>query len=287
MRLTIRVPATCANLGSGFDCLGLALDLCNEVTVRTDATGVRWEGEGADELPTDGTDRVSRTMAAVAAAAGSELPPFSLHGRNAIPLERGLGSSAAAATAGVLAADALLGLGLDPGQIVSSAVGVEGHPDNAAAAVLGGLTIAAGDVVVRAEPHPELSPVLLVPRDHRQSTEAARAALPAQVPLEDAVFNVQHAALVVLALTDRPDLLPAALDDRLHEAARLSLVPAARSLYAELRAAGVAVCLSGAGPSLLAFEREVPLPPVDDDWQLLRPGIRSAGAEVRAEADAG
>jgi homoserine kinase len=175
MRISIRAPATSANLGPGFDCLGLALDLCNEVTIDTGgAPGVSWSGEGAGELPTDGTDRVSRTMAAVAAAAGRELPALALHGHNAIPLERGLGSSAAAAVTGVLAADALLELGLGSGEVVSSAVGVEGHPDNAAAAALGGLTISAGGAVVRAEPHAALSPVVLVPEDVRLPTGTAR-----------------------------------------------------------------------------------------------------------------
>ena len=280
MRLTIRVPATSANLGPGFDCLGLALELCNEVSIETGSTGVSWSGEGADELPTDGGDRVSRTMAAVAAAAGRELPSFSLRGRNAIPLECGLGSSAAAAAAGVLAADALLGLGLGPGEIVSSAAGIEGHPDNAAAAVLGGLTIAVGDAVVRAEPHPSLSPAVLVPREHRQSTQTARAALAEQVPFSDAIFNVQHVALAVVALTERPDLLRVALDDRLHQAARLALVPEAEALYGSIRRAGLGVCVSGAGPSLLVFEGGGVLPDVGDGWEVLRPGVRSAGAEV-------
>jgi homoserine kinase len=284
MRVTIRAPATSANLGPGFDCLGLALELCNEVTVDTDGEpGVSWSGEGAQELPTDGTDRVSRTMAAVAAAAGRELPPLALHGHNAIPLERGLGSSAAAAVTGVLAADALLGLGLGPGEVVSSAVGVEGHPDNAAAAALGGLTISAGETVVRAEPHPALSPVLLVPEDVRLATDAARDALAPTVSFADAVFNVQHAALAILALIERPDLLGVALEDRLHQEARLGLVPEVRAVFDAVRAAGVPVCVSGAGPALLAFEVDGAAPPDPGaGWRALRPGLRAAGAEVRA-----
>jgi homoserine kinase len=284
VHVTVRVPATSANLGPGFDCFGLALDLCNEVTVDTDAEpGIAWEGEGADELPTDGSDRISRTMAAVATAAGRQLPPLLLRARNAIPLERGLGSSAAAAVAGVLLADRLLGLGLGTDDVLSSALGVEGHPDNAAAALLGGLTIATGEAVVRLDPHGALEPALLVP-ELLLATGEARAALPAEVLATDAVFNLQRAALAVVALTERPAYLGLALEDRLHQRYRLDLVPEVRAVFDEVRAAGFPVCVSGAGPTLLAFEGEgsrVPEP--GDGWQVLRPGVRAAGAEVSAE----
>jgi homoserine kinase len=285
MRVTIRAPATCANLGPGFDCFGLALDLCNEVTIDTEAApGVSWSGEGASELPTDGTDRVSRTMAAVAAATGRELPPFELRARNLIPLERGLGSSAAAAVSGVLAADTLLGLGLGADDVVSSAAGVEGHPDNAAAAVLGGLTVSTDGAVVRADPHPSLSPVVLVPEELRLATAAAREALAPLVPIEDAVFNLQHAALAVVALTERPDLLALALEDRLHQDARLELVPQVRAAFDRVRSAGVPVCVSGAGPALLAFEvGSASVPEIGDGWRVLRPGVRPRGAQVEVE----
>jgi homoserine kinase len=281
MRVTVRVPATSANLGPGFDCLGLALDLCNEVTVDTDEEpGISWEGEGADELPTDATDRISRTMAAVAAAAGRELPPFALRGHNRIPLERGLGSSAAAAVAGVLLADRILGLGLRMDDLLSSAVGVEGHPDNAAAALLGGLTIATGDAAVRIDPNVALAPVLLVP-ELRLGTEVARAAIPAEVPTRDAVFNLRRAALAVVALTERPEYLGLALEDRLHQPHRLRLMPTIRAVFDGIVDSGVPVCVSGAGPSLLAFEidgRRVSDP--GQGWRVLRPGLRARGAEV-------
>jgi homoserine kinase len=281
MRVSVRVPATAANLGPGFDCFGLALDICNEVTIDTGAgSGVIWEGEGADELPTDGSDRTSRTMQAMAAAAGRELPPFALRAENRIPLERGLGSSAAAAVAGVLLADRLLGLGLGSDDLLSSVVGIEGHPDNAAAAFLGGLTIAAGEAVVRLDPSSALEPAVLVP-NLRLATDDARAALPEEVPLGDAVFNLQRSALAVVALTERPDLLRLALGDRLHQASRLGRVPVAGALFERLVSDGIPVCVSGAGPSLLAFEgpgRAVPDP--GEGWRVLRPGIRAAGAEV-------
>ena len=168
MRIRVRVPATSANLGPGFDSFGLALDLCNEVVIDTDAEpGVTWEGEGAGELPVDGTDMVSTTIASVGAATGSPVPTIAVHGINRIPLERGLGSSSAAAVAGVVAAMHLLDGAsppLDPARIVALAADIEGHPDNAAPATLGGFTIAASDGFVRRlDPHPSLRPVVLVP----------------------------------------------------------------------------------------------------------------------------
>ena len=149
MRITVRVPATSANLGPGFDCFGLALDLCNEVTVDTDAEpGVTWEGEGADELPTDGSDMVSRAIEDAAQHPGFSLPAFALHGINLDPLERGLGSSAAAAVAGAAIGSVLAGVpAVDAGAAgFENAAVLEGHADNAAAAVYGGFTIVAGGV---------------------------------------------------------------------------------------------------------------------------------------------
>jgi homoserine kinase len=289
MRVTVRVPATSANLGPGFDCFGLALDLCNEVTIDTeDEPGVTWEGEGESELPNDGSDRISRTMAAAAAAAGRALPPLAMRATNRIPLERGLGSSAAAAVAGVVLADQLLHLGLDAGGVLSSAVGVEGHPDNAAAAVLGGLTIAAGETVLRLAPHASLRPVLLIPSGVRLPTSRARDAMPREVPLPDAVFNLQRTALAVVALTERPAYLPLALDDRLHQPYRLPLVPDVHRVFDELREAGTPVCVSGAGPTLLAFETDgLPVPEPERGWQVLRPAVRLEGYEVETAAGQG
>jgi homoserine kinase len=279
VRLTIRVPATSANLGPGFDCFGLALDLCNEVAVDTAGTpGVAWAGEGADELPTDGTDMVSRTMASVAAAAATELPPLALRGENRIPIERGLGSSSAAAVAGVALARRLLGLAGGPENVFADAARIEGHADNAAPAVFGGFTIALPEGTVRRlDPHPDLRPVVLVPAT-RLLTSEARRALTDDVPREDAVFNAAHAALAVEALTSDPSLLALALRDRLHQDARLALVPPVLEVFRSLRDAGVPVCVSGAGPSLLAF----PAGPLDppEGWRILEPGVRASGFEL-------
>jgi homoserine kinase len=279
VRLTVRVPATSANLGPGFDCFGLALDLCNEVTVDTGAApAVAWEGEGAAELPTDGSDLVSHVMASVAEVTGGILPPMRLVGLNRIPLERGLGSSSAAAVAGAAIALRILGEAATPDAVFGHAARIEGHPDNAGPAVFGGFTIALPDGPVhRFDPHPDLHPVALVPGD-RLPTAEARRALPGDVPREDAVFNVAHAALTVEALTRDPSLLGEALQDRLHQDARLALVPAVLEVFRALQGDGVPVCVSGAGPTLLAFPRE-PLA-VPEGWRVIEPGIRSRGFEL-------
>jgi homoserine kinase len=210
------------------------------------------------------------------------LPPLSLRGLNRIPLEQGLGSSAAACVAGIVLADKLVGLSLEPEEILELAGEIEGHPDNAAAAIAGGLTLAFGDGVIRLDPHRDLRPVVLLPTDVRLPTASAREVLPDAVSRADAVFNASHAAAAVVALTSEPDLLTQVLHDRLHQDVRLALVPSVKVVFDELWAKGVPVCVSGAGPSLLAFElegRAVPDP--GQGWRLLRPGIRERGAEIR------
>ena len=298
MRVTVRVPATSANLGPGFDTFGLALDLCNEVTVDTDASpGVRWEGEGADELPVDGSDLVSTTMASIATSMEMPLPPLALHGVNRIPMARGLGSSSAATVAGVVLASRVLDLGIDGWNIdpakrdglsvFMQAAKIEGHPDNAAPATFGGLTIVVDGSVHRLEPHPELRTVLLVP-SVRLDTASARDALPDRVPMADAVFNLGHSALLVEALTNDPSLLQEALHDRLHQDARLDLVPEMADQFDRILALRrVPVCVSGAGPSLLAFPlegAEIPSEALEGpgDWRAMPLAIRREGFTVDA-----
>lgn len=290
MRLTARVPATSANLGPGFDCFGLALDLCNEVTIDTEAEpGVSWEGEGADELPTDGTDAVSLAIAAAAKRQATDpgaagLPSFALHGTNRIPLERGLGSSSAAVVAGVALARSLLApVGEQENDAVfAHAASIEGHPDNAAPAVYGGLTIVADGHVHRIDVDPMVRPVVLVPDGTRLPTGEARRALSESVALSDAVFNVAHGALVVRALaTGDLDLLRVALRDRLHQEVRLSLVPEVREVFERLQRHAYPVCVSGAGPALLTFEPvggDVPDP--GEGWRVLRVPVRPTGVEI-------
>lgn len=285
MRATISVPATSANLGAGFDVFGLALDLVNELTVDTVARGVRWEGEGAGRLPVDGSDLVSRTIAGVARGMGVPVPVHGLSGVNRVPLERGLGSSSAATVAGVVAASLLLDLGWerDPWSVFAAAAEVEGHPDNVAPAVFGGFTIAMPDGFVhRLDPHPDLRLVIIVP-PLTLSTDDARRALPAEVSRADAVFNVAHAALTVEALVADPGLLGRALADRLHQDARIEMAGTGEAADA-LRTSRIPFCVSGAGPSLLAFEGDTPVDVgmlgVSSDWRILRPGVRSQGFTV-------
>jgi homoserine kinase len=281
VRFRVRTPATSANIGPGFDCFGLAVELCNDALVDTEGAGVTWEGEGADELPTDGTDAISTAAATVALESGLVLPPFALHGANAIPIARGLGSSAAATVAGVAIADRLLDLSLPASDVVRFAAALEGHPDNVAAATLGGLTLAYDAGIVRLDPSPELRPVLLVPDALRLATSQARAALPQTVSRADTVFTIGRAAIAVVALTADPAMLPEALKDRVHQPYRLPLVPEANELFRRLRQGGVAVCVSGAGPSLLAFDLpEAPVPDAPPGWRAIRVPVRPAGVEV-------
>jgi homoserine kinase len=294
VRITVSVPATSANLGPGFDCFGLALDLCNEVTIDTEAEpGVTWEGEGADELPTDGSDMVSGAISFTVEQQrqlhpGAELASFSLHGINRIPLERGLGSSSAAAVAGVAIGRLLVEAAGDddPYATFAYAAELEGHPDNAAPATFGGLTVFApgSGYVHRLEPHRDLDPVVVLPDGLRLGTTEARSVLSNTVERRDAVFNIGHAALAVVAFTREPELLLVALHDRLHEDARTALVPGSAALLDDLRHRQIPACLSGAGPSLLAFERDGhTVGELPEGWRAIRPGVRAKGVEVFAE----
>jgi homoserine kinase len=275
-----------ANLGPGFDALALALELHNEVWLDTEAEpAVVVAGEGAGELPEDASNLVFRTMTFLSKEAGAALPPFRLEFENRIPLERGLGSSAAAVVTGLLLADRLLGTSLHADRLLELATDLEGHADNVAACLRGGLVLAylsaEGWRAERLEPHPSLEPVLLIPEHERLATSDARRVLPLQVPLADAIFNVGRAALAVVALTARPELLRPALEDRLHQPRRLPLVPASRALFEDLRQAGLPVCVAGAGPSLVAFETpETGVPDLGPGWRVLRLQPAGVGADV-------
>jgi homoserine kinase len=259
--VSVRVPATSANLGPGFDVLGLALAWYDEVVARVTSGGVTVDvrGEGAGELPTDDRHLVVRAMYAAFDVLGSRPPGLSLRCYNRIPQARGLGSSSAAVVAGLVAARALVDGGterLDHAGLLQLAYRLEGHPDNVAPCLLGGLTIAwtAGDGVraVRLAPAPDLRPVVFVP-EQRGETPAARAVLPAAVPHPDAAHSAGRAALLVHALTSAPGYLFDATEDRLHQAYRAAGMPGSAELLSRLRAAGVAAVISGAGPSVLAL----------------------------------
>jgi homoserine kinase len=256
----VRVPATTANLGPGFDCLGLALDLWNDVrfTLEGDGIVVSVQGARADDLPRDSTNLVAQAYLRCCEEAGRAAPAgLRIHCDIRVPTASGLGSSSTAIIAGLLGANTLLGGPFDHARILELAADMEGHPDNVAAALFGGLTI-----VVQTDDRlltkkilvPEVSVAVVVP-DLAFSTRSARAGLPTLVSMKDAVFNLQRTPLVVEALrTGDYELLSQVMDDRLHQASRLKLIPGGRAAWTAAQAAGAAaVAVSGSGPSLIAF----------------------------------
>lgn len=265
-RVAVEVPASSANLGAGYDCLGVALALTNrlEVEVRGWSRGsieLSVEGEGRQELTEDRENRFVRGLEAALRAGRGELPEgvgWRVEMRNEIPLARGLGSSAAATVAGVVAGNALLGGTLDQARMLALATAIEGHPDNAAAALLGGFVVSAatddGVEAIRFDVPRDLRTVLFIP-DLRLSTDDMRRALPATVPLADAVANLAAAAIGVAGLAEgRTDLLRRLTVDRLHEPYRASVYPQLPRLVDAAREAGaLGACLSGAGSTILAF----------------------------------
>ena len=256
---SLRVPASSANLGPGFDALGLALGIYLDCRFRSsERLEIRASGRDAAAIPTDDSNLIWRTAQTVAADVDETMPPIELEIRNDIPLGKGLGSSAAALTAGVVIADQILGLGWKPLRVLDEAARIEGHPDNVAACVLGSIVAAAIDSggAVRAVrlDLPERFAVAVVVPDFELPTVTARAVLPDSCSRADAIFNIQRAALLIAALaTGSTGAFPAALDDRLHQSYRAPLVPGLEEIL-RLRAPGLLGCvLSGAGPSILVF----------------------------------
>jgi homoserine kinase len=259
--VVVEVPATTANLGPGFDTLGLALSVYDRLQVTaSDVPGVRVEvhGVGAGEVPTDETNLVARAILRVFAEAGEEAPGLDLVARNTIPHGRGLGSSGAAVVSGIVAAKGLLEgiVDLDGDRLLAIATAMEGHPDNVAPALFGGLTIAwtgeEGPQHKRLLPHRSVSPLVLVP-EHTMSTALARSLQPASVPHADAIFNVSRSTLLIAALIQSPELLHTATEDRLHQSYRAAAMPETDRMIALLRAEGHAAVVSGAGPSILVL----------------------------------
>jgi homoserine kinase len=254
----VRVPATSANLGPGFDAFGVALGLRMEARVRdaTDGVRVRSTGEGQSELPSGDDNLLWRAFIALHAHVGVPVPAVTIEVTSPIPLERGLGSSSAAIVAGLGLARATSGVAIADRDVVRLATEMEGHPDNVAPAVLGGLVVAAarddGTLVLRrGQPHRRLRPLLLVP-DERQSTRSARGVLPRSLPTGDVVTQVGRAGHLVGALLGAWPADPAVAGDRLHEPARAEAMPESGELLDELRRAGVHAWLSGAGPAVAA-----------------------------------
>ncbi|MGY1689879.1 homoserine kinase [Geodermatophilus sp. SYSU D01105] len=256
----VRVPATSANLGPAFDCAGLALTRHDVVGFAVASTGleVSVTGEGAHDLPVDESHLVVRAFRAACDELGWTPPGLRVVARNGIPQGRGMGSSAAAVVAGVLGAWALCPEveAVDEGAVLRLVTALEGHPDNVAACLLGGVTLSwmetTGARAERLEVHPDVVPVLLVP-DETLSTHVARGLLPDAVPHADAAFTAGRAALLVHALTTAPALLLEATEDRLHQRQRASAMPASLDLVDRLRAAGHAAVVSGAGPTVLVL----------------------------------
>ncbi len=260
-RVKVRVPASTANLGPGFDALGMALGLYNEIEVALEGDGLRLEveGEGAERLQALG-DRnlVARSVSQTLERLGNRAAGIRIRMLNRIPLSRGLGSSSAAALGGVAAAAALAGATLRPEEMLDLALPFEGHPDNITPALLGGLTVSTlvdGKIRCVRLPVPDGLQAIAVIPEFFLSTAKARRALPVMVPRQDAVFNVGRVALFLAAMqAGRLDLLREAAQDRLHQPYRSPLVPGMREVLAEGERAGALACfLSGAGPTLLAL----------------------------------
>jgi homoserine kinase len=278
---TVRVPASSANLGPGFDALGMALGVYLTCRFRRSATlEIRVGGRDAASIPAGPDNLIWQTAVAVAESLGLRMPSIELEISNQIPLGKGMGSSAAALTAGVVVADCLLDLGWKPARVLDEAARLEGHPDNVAACILGGIVASAIDSggvarAVRIEMAQRFGVGVVVP-DFELPTAQARAVLPAVYSRADAVFNVQRASLLIAALAAGATwAFPATLEDRLHQPYRAPLVPGLDEIV-RLRAPGLLGCtLSGAGPSILVFfERGHGLRPGATNLPPPRPRLR-------------
>ncbi len=294
----VRVPASSANLGPGFDTFGLALSVYNEYAVRvvadTGAVDVRLVDADGAPIPSPSEDLMVRAMARAFERAGVGLPALEIAGRIAIPMGSGLGSSAAAIVGGLMAAKGLLEpkLELDGETLLALATELEGHPDNVAPALLGGLTIAwstpTGPRAKKFNVHRGVAPLIAVP-DFAVSTKVARALQPETVPYEDAIFNLSRSALLIAALVQSPELLFEATDDKLHQTYRASAMPATSELVHRLRDAGLPAVVSGAGPSILVLGGDPALRAqgraiIDaaegSRWTVLTPAVDFKGATV-------
>lgn len=267
-KVTVQVPASSANLGPGYDTLGIALSLYDTVEVEVTCSGLEVEifGEGADELPRDGSHLVVKAIRSALKAADVEVSGLRVVCTNNIPQSRGLGSSASAAVAGVAAGNGLAGFPLSEQQVVQLSSAFEGHPDNAAASVLGNAVVSWTTVPVdgRSLPeyraatldvHPSIKATALVP-DFHASTQAVRRVLPSHVTHADAAFNVSRTAVNVAALTTYPDLLWEGTRDRLHQPYRADVLPVTAEWVNRLRNRGYAAYLSGAGPTVMVLHTE-------------------------------
>lgn len=271
---TISAPASAANLGPGFDALGLSLKIHNRLKIELAETSVlRIEGEGEGSLPLNQDNLIIRTIDYFYNEIGREAPPVNIEMKNSIPLARGMGSSAATIVAGLTAANAMSNAGLGRDDIFSMAAKIEGHPDNVAAAVYGGLTIAYRETgseefkVYSFPPRPDIKVLMLIPAE-RLSTEEARGALPETMNYADVSFNLSRVALLIKLLIDGdPKLLRTAVEDKMHQPFRARLIPGfEKTIEICYRAGALGAALSGAGPSVIVFTS-------DSDKDFLRDSI--------------
>ena len=286
----VRVPATSANLGPGFDSAGLALTLYDDVMVRIAESGlvVDVAGEGADSVPRDRRHLIVKSLRATFDRLGGQPRGLEVVCANRIPHSRGLGSSSAAIVAAVVAARALVLGGdelLDADAALDLATELEGHPDNVAACLRGGATFAWGSPVrvLRVDAHPDLAPVAFIPAT-RSSTKKVRGMLPPTVPFGDAAANAGRAALLPTAISTAPELLLAATEDSLHQQYRAPAMPRTAKLVAALRRNGVPAAVSGAGPTVLALVRsadaEAVAAHVPTGWSVQSLQVDAQGARV-------
>jgi homoserine kinase len=258
--IRVQVPATTANMGPGFDCLGMALELHNVVEMIPASRGVTIEvcGEGAADIPRDESNLVFQSARRVFQQVGEIMTGLKIRLLNQIPVARGLGSSTSAIVGGIIAANILTGGKLSVKDMIALASSIEGHPDNVAPAILGGIVVSVNDdgeiKYLKIEPPFGLKGVVAIP-DFSLVTKTSREAIPAQVLFQDAVFNVGRVALLVAALHQGDlSMLSAAMEDRLHQSFRSPLIPGLKKVLAAAKLAGArGVTLSGAGPSVIAF----------------------------------
>jgi homoserine kinase len=302
-RVKIRVPATSANMGPGFDSLGVALNLYDTITALVCEGGVHVSvsGEGADELPADDRHLIAATMLTTFNRLGQHPAGLKIACENSIPQARGMGSSSAAIVAGIMLARHLTEGGqekLDEAAVIRLAAEIEGHPDNVAPCILGGFTIAwatgkgLGEGTARAlrmDDAKGVLPIIFVPVQ-RGYTAHARAVLPSTVPLADAAFNAAHTAMLIRAITGTPELLFEATEDRLHQNYRAAAMPETAQLVATFRKTGMAAVVSGSGPSVLVLVPDDDRSQVDaaqalcpDGWWARQLTVANEGAQLVQE----
>jgi len=299
--LKVTVPATSANLGPGFDSLGMALAFYDEYELETTDTGleISIDGEGSKSAAKDESNLIYKSIKLVFDSVGEKVPGIRLRCKNSIPHGRGMGSSGAAVAGGVmLAAGLLANKKFSEQQLLEFATRMEGHPDNVAPALFGGLTIAwvdeTGPHHKKLTVHRGISPLVLV-APNEMSTKLARSLQPESVPHTDAAFNVSRSALLVAALTQSPELMMSATEDRLHQNYRASAMPETSKLISKLREKGHPAVVSGAGPSVLVLDGDPQnrLEAMDfvkkhfSEWRALALAVDFKGASLEGQSGSG